>query len=111
MNNAVEPFYKDSGGGNPKGYSGEHVVVVRDINQGPPAKVAVDNQYKRESDHLGDRMMPLRSLYLATMPTDKAIEHLRHEIKDDHAHGRRDRAKEEELRRLQRFTPPRECRG
>ena len=80
VNTAVEPFYTDSGGGSPKQYEGEHVVVVRDIEPGPPAKVAVDNQMGPKGDHIGPKMMSLQTLYLASLPTKKAISHLEQQI-------------------------------
>lgn len=109
VNNAVEPFYTDGGGGSPTRFDGAHVVLVRDYQPGPPSRVAVDNQYTRNSDYLGNRMMDLRNLYLATLQTPDAIRHLQSEIADERTRGRPDPRKVAELRRLQQFTQPRQC--
>ncbi len=109
VNSAVEPFYTDGGGGSPRQFDGEHVVVIRDYQPGPSPKVAVDNQYGRNADHLDNRMMDLRSLYLGSLPTPEAIKHLQAEIAEERTRGRPDPKKVAELRRLQQFTQPRQC--
>lgn len=109
VNTAVEPFYRDSGGGNPKRYEGEHVIVVRDFQAGPPAKIAVDNSMGEKGDYLGTRMLSLENVYLASMPTPKAIAHLEKQIQEERKRGVRDVRKAAELQRLKRFTPAKAC--
>ncbi len=109
VNSAVEPFYSDSGRGNPHQYDGAHVVVVRDFQPGPPAKVAVDNQYGRKADYLGNRMMDLKTLHLASMDTPEAIKFLQQEVATERARGIQQPRRQAELRRLQQFTPSPQC--
>lgn len=109
VNTAIQPFYRDSGGGSPKRYDGEHVIVVRDIELGPPAKIAVDNSMGDKGDHLGTKMLSLENVYLATMPTPKAIEHLEKQIREERRRGVRDQQKAAELHRLKQFTPAKVC--
>ncbi len=109
VNSAIEPFYTDGGRGNPRQYDGAHVVVVRDYQPGPPPKVAVDNQYARSADHLGNRMMDLKTLHLAAMETPEAIKYLQREIAEERARGIAQPRRQAELRRLQQFTPAPQC--
>lgn len=75
-----------------------------------PSKVSLDNQYGSENDHLGSRSMTLRDAYLLTLNTDKAIEFLQQEIRDERRRGVRDAAKARELNRLKKFIPGDGCR-
>lgn len=103
VNCAVNPFYKTSGGGSPRNYEGEHVVVVRDIEGD---RVAVDNQYGTAGDHLGRKMLSLNELYRGTLTTPEAVTHLEAEIAADRARGVRDPQKAAELVRLRKFVQP-----
>lgn len=109
MNTAVQPFFSDAGGGKPQQYEGDHVLVIRDINPGPPVTVAVDNQYNTSADHLGKKALGVREVYLSTLPTPKVIEHLEKEIREEKARGKVDQQKVAELRRLRLHTPPKQC--
>lgn len=109
VNTAVQPFFDSAGGGSPKRYEGEHVIVVRDIEPGPPTKIAVDDQMGEKGDRLGAKMLSLENVYLASLPTPKAVEHLEKQIQDERKRGIRDARKAAELNRLKQFTPAKVC--
>lgn len=68
-----DPFYTDSGQGSAGGSGGWHAVTITDYVAGPPAQVAVDNQWGASSDHLGQNKISLKEMYNAMhLPEDAA---------------------------------------
>jgi hypothetical protein len=63
-----EPFCTDSKGAFLGDSQAAHYVTVTDYVAGPPAKVAVDNQWSRNTNHLDDKAISLDTLYYATLP-------------------------------------------
>jgi len=65
VNSHLEPFWSDSDGQLAAGAQGAHVITITGYDAGPPARVAIDNQWGSHSDHGATKMVPLHELYLA----------------------------------------------
>lgn len=67
-----EPFHTDSGNGTAGGSGGWHVVNVTDYQAGPPARVAVDNQWGQQADRItpNRQVSPDMLYYSMKEPTD-----------------------------------------
>lgn len=69
VNTQKEPFLKDSGNGEAGGSGGWHVVTVTNIIDGDPPKVAVDNQWDKNSDRTSrEKALDYDTLYQAMRP-------------------------------------------
>ncbi|HEY9871408.1 MAG TPA: hypothetical protein V6D08_19780, partial [Candidatus Obscuribacterales bacterium] len=96
-----QPFFRDSDGGTAGGSDGAHVVTVTGYDQGPPARVTIDNTWGSKSDHPGGSEISLHDLYLSMREAgDKdRLKELRHDVKWDRSRNQADAAKLFDLRR------------
>lgn len=101
-----EPFLTESGNGAAGGAGGWHVVSVTDIEPGSPAKIAIDNQWNKTDDHLGDNKLTARDLYrtMKIAGDPETIKDLANEVSENRKSGKIDDLKELELLRLQKLT-------
>jgi len=101
-----EPFLGDSGGGTAGGAGSWHVVNIADVEPGKDAKLAIDNEWSKQADHLGADKLSVRDVYRAMRePGDAAsIKDLADEVSDNRKAGKVDDFKELELLRLQKLT-------
>lgn len=101
-----EPFMGDSGSGTAGGAGGWHVVNIADVEPGKDAKLAVDNQWSKQADHLGADKLSVRDVYRAMRePGDAAsIKDLADEVSQNRKAGKVDDFKELELLRLQKLA-------
>jgi inhibitor of KinA sporulation pathway (predicted exonuclease) len=96
-----EPFYTDSGEGAAGGSGGWHSVTITDYKAGPPASVAVDNQWGTSSDHLGDKRIPLRDMYNAMGSPEAAAAEMEKDLpKDGTPHNRQQQFEALEVARI-----------
>lgn len=99
-----EPFVSDIG--NPSGNPGDwHVVTVTDYQEGPPARVALDNQWDSKVDHPnGTSEISVHDLYhsMRNPNNSEQIKELEHDVAYNKENGKRDYAKEVDLLRLKR---------
>ena len=96
----MEPFWTDSGSGAAGGSGGGHVVTITDYSPGPPAKVTVDNQWGKGSDHDATKPLSVHDLYGAIKDTKHAVTELEKDVKAAKDAGHPDTYKELELARL-----------
>jgi hypothetical protein len=96
-----QPFFRDSDGGTAGGSDGAHVVTVTGYDQGPPAKVNIDNTWGSKSDHPAGSEISLHDLYLSMREaSDKErLKELRQDVKWDRSRNQADAAKMLDLRR------------
>ncbi len=104
VHTGTEPFLTDSGAGSAGGSGGWHVVTITDYSPGPPAKVAIDNQWGSSSDHSGANMVKVSDLYPTLRdPTNSGnLEEMQKSIEKDRQNGTPDVYKELEFLRLQK---------
>lgn len=102
-----QPWFHDSGGGTAGGSDGAHVVCVTGYEEGPPARVQVDNQWGEQSDHLGSRSMSVHDLYQSMRVPDNSdqLAQLQRDVDYDRTHNSIDTRKEFELLRLRHNLP------
>jgi hypothetical protein len=105
VHTAHEPFNTDSGGGSAGGSGGWHVVNITDYQPGPPAKVAIDNQWGSRVDHSGDRMVSVRDIYhsLSDPAYSNYPSERKRELEEDRRNGRIDDYGELEYLRVLRM--------
>jgi hypothetical protein len=103
-----EPFHTDSDGGTAGGSGGEsggwHVVNVTDYHPGPPATVAIDNQWGSGADHFGKNEITARQLYLSMRKSSDAaqLKEFREAVSGDRKHGSATVIDQLELLRLEK---------
>lgn len=98
-----EPFYTDSGAGAAGGSGGWHVVTIRDYQEGPPAKLKIDNQWGTDVDHTGNGSeISVHDLYHTMRdPKDSGqMKELQKDVDYNSKEGQVDHYKELELLRL-----------
>lgn len=96
-----EPFYTDSGEGAAGGSGGWHSLTITDYKAGPPASVAVDNQWGTSSDHLGDKRISLRDMYNAMSSPEAAAAEMEKDLpKDGTPHNRQQQFEALEVARI-----------
>ncbi len=78
-----EPFYTDSGQGAAGGSGGWHALTITDYVAGPPAQVAVDNQWGLNADHLGQNKINLKDMYRALNPPEVAAAEMEKNLPTD----------------------------
>ena len=98
-----EPFLTDSGAGAAGGSGGWHVVNITDYAAGPPARVAIDNQWGAGADHTGKNMVSVQELYMSMRnPAEPGcLADMKKQVEDNRARGIVDDYKELEYLRLQ----------
>lgn len=97
---SVEPFWTDSGGGAAVGSRGGHVATITDYTSGPPAKVTIDNQWRKGADHDAARPLAVHELYQSIKGRSHAIVELEKDVQAAKDAGHPDTYKELDLARL-----------
>lgn len=102
VDTSMEPFWTDSGAAESGGVGGGHVVTITDYIAGSPAKVTLDNQWDKESDHGAEKPLAVHDLYQAIKDKSHAVSELEKDVKVAREAGLPDTYKELDLARLQR---------
>lgn len=117
VHTSAEPFWTDSGGGSAGGAGGDkgggHYVTVTDYDAGPPAKVAIDNQWGKSADHQWknpdgsiDTSKGINShdLFIAMHDPKDQVDLLKKDVEANRRDGKIDTGKELDYLRMQRMT-------
>ena len=93
-----EPFLSDSGGGDPRGQEGQHVITITDYEE-RTGKIRIDNQF----GHGSDRSFTAKELYSCTESafSDANVQALKEEVERNRGLGKIDTAKELDWVRVQ----------
>ncbi|MBI4533648.1 MAG: hypothetical protein HY711_06840, partial [Candidatus Melainabacteria bacterium] len=104
VHTAMEPFWKEDYDGAAGGSGGWHVVTITDYEPGRPAKVAVDNQWGENVDHVGENKVNIHDLFLATKGPERALQQMQQEVAWNKAHHQVDTHRTLELLRLRHVS-------
>jgi hypothetical protein len=101
IHSANEPFYSDSSGGEAGGSGGGHVVTVTHFDAGPPARVAVDNQWGSRVDHRAFTMT-VDELFVAMQRPRDSVNEFQRIVDQNRERGQINTFREFDLVRMRR---------